>query len=76
MVDSVEKTEALENKNINKEHEGGKAKASPTPGNPVAQAGGSSVFGGFFPQFLEVDHLLLCLQQTPQQVSHIHFRLA
>ena len=47
MVDSVEETEALENENINKEPESGKAKAS-TPGNPAAQAGGSSGFGGHF----------------------------
>ena len=47
MVDSVEETEALENENINKEPESGKAKAS-TPGNPAAQAGGSSAFGGHF----------------------------
>ena len=48
MVDSVEETEALEIKNINKEPEGGKAKASSTPGNPAAQAGVSSAFGDRF----------------------------
>ena len=47
MVDSVEETEALENENTNKEPESGKAKAS-TPGNPAAQAGLSSGFGGHF----------------------------
>ena len=39
MVDSVDETEALENENINKEPESGKAKDSSTPGNPAAQAG-------------------------------------
>ena len=48
MVDSLEEIEALENENINKEPESGKAKASSTPGNPAAQAGGSSAFGGHF----------------------------
>ena len=48
MVDSVEETEDLENENINKEPESGKAKASSTPGNPTAQAGGSTAFGGQF----------------------------
>ena len=48
MVDSVDETEAWENENINKEPENGKAKASSTPGNTVAQAGGSSGFGGHF----------------------------
>ena len=48
MVDSLEETEALENENINKEPESGEAKASSTPGNPAAQAGGSSAFGGRF----------------------------
>ena len=48
MVDSFEETEALENENMNKETQSGKAKASSTPGNPGAQAGGSSVFGGQF----------------------------
>ena len=49
MVDSVEETEVLQNKNTNKEPETGKAQASSTPGNPAAQAGGSSAFGGYFP---------------------------
>ena len=40
MVDSVEETEVLQNENTNKEPESGKAKASSTPGNPAAQAGG------------------------------------
>ena len=57
MVDSVEETEALQNENTNNEPESGKAKPS-TPGNPAAQAGGSSGFGVIFPQFLEVDHHL------------------
>ena len=48
MVDSVDETEALENKNTNKEAESGEAKASSTPGNPAAPAGGSSAFGGHF----------------------------
>ena len=48
MVDSVEETEVLKNENTNKEPESGKAKASSTPGNPAAQAGGSSAFGGHF----------------------------
>ena len=48
MVDSVEETEVLQNENTNKEPESGKAKASSTPGNPAAQAGGSSDFGGHF----------------------------
>ena len=48
MVDSVDETEALENGNINKETDSGKAKASSTPGNTAAQAGGSSAFGGHF----------------------------
>ena len=48
MVDSVEETEVLPNENTNKEPESGKAKASSTPGNPAAQAGGSSAFGGHF----------------------------
>ena len=48
MVKSVEETETLENENINKEPEIGKSKASSTPGNPAAQAGGSSAFGGHF----------------------------
>ena len=47
MVDSVEETEVLQNENTNKEPENGKAKAS-TPGNPAAQAGGSSALGGHF----------------------------
>ena len=58
MVDSVEETEVLPNENGNKEPDSGKAKASSTPGNPAAQAGGSSASGGHFPQFLEVDHHL------------------
>ena len=48
MVDSVEETEVLQNENTNKEPESGKAKGSSTPGNPAAQAGGSSAFGGHF----------------------------
>ena len=48
MVDSVEETEVSQNENTNKEPESGKAKASSTPGNPAAQAGGSSAFGGQF----------------------------
>ena len=58
MVDSVEETEVLQNENTNKEPESGKAKASSTPGNPAAQAGGSSALVVIFPQFLEVDRLL------------------
>ena len=49
MVDSVEETEVLQNENTNKEPESGKAKASSTPGNAAAQAGGSSAFDGHFP---------------------------
>ena len=63
MVNSVEESETLENENISKDPESGKANVSSTPGNPVAKAGGSSAFGGHFPKFLEVDHLLLHLQQ-------------
>ena len=48
MVDSVEETEVLQKENTNKEPQSGKAKASSTPGNPAAQAGGSSIFGGHF----------------------------
>ena len=48
MVDSVEETEVSQNENTNKEPESGKAEASSTPGNPAAQAGGSSAFGGQF----------------------------
>ena len=48
MVDSVEETEVLQNENTNKEPESGKAEASSTPGNPAAQAGRSSAFGGHF----------------------------
>ena len=48
MVDSVEETEVSQNETTNKEPESGKAKASSTPGNPAAQAGGSSAFGGHF----------------------------
>ena len=48
MVDSVRETEALENANINKEPESGKAKTSSTAGNPAAQAGASYGFGGHF----------------------------
>ena len=48
MVDSVEETEVSQNENTNKEPDSGKAKASSTPGNPAAQAGGSSAFGGHF----------------------------
>ena len=48
MVDSVAETEDLENENINKEPEIGKIKDSSTPGNPMAQAAGSSAFGGHF----------------------------
>ena len=48
MVDSVEETESLENKNNKKEPESGKAKASSTSGNLASQAGGSSAFGGHF----------------------------
>ena len=48
MVDSVDETEALENENNNKEADSGKTKASLTPGNPAAQAGGSTAFGGHF----------------------------
>ena len=48
MVDSIEETEALENENINKEPDSGKAKASSTPSNPAAQAAVSSGFGGHF----------------------------
>ena len=48
MVDSVEENEVLQIENTNKEPESGKAKASSTPGNPAAQAGGSSAFGGQF----------------------------
>ena len=58
MVDSVEETEVLQNENTNKETESGKAKASSTPGNPAAQAGGSIGMVVIFPQFLEVDHHL------------------
>ena len=48
MVDSVEETEVLPKENANKEPESGKAKASSTPGNTAAQAGGSCGFGGHF----------------------------
>ena len=48
MVDSVGETEVLQNENINRDSENGKAKSSSTPGNPVAQAAGSSGFGGLF----------------------------
>ena len=48
MVASVEEIDVLQNENTNKEPENGKAKASSTPGNPAAQAGGSSSFGGHF----------------------------
>ena len=48
MVDSVEETRALGTKNISKEPESGKAKASSTPGNPAAKVGGSFAFGGHF----------------------------
>ena len=48
MVDSVEETEILQNENTNKGPKSGKAKTSSTLGNPVAQAGGSSGFGGHF----------------------------
>ena len=48
MVNFVEVIEALETESINKEPESGKAKTSSTPGNPVADAGGSSAFGGIF----------------------------
>ena len=48
MVNSDDENEALENENIIKEPESGKAKISSTPGNPVAQAGVSSGFGGHF----------------------------
>ena len=48
MVDSVKETEVLHNENTNKEPESGKAKASSIPGNPAAQAGGSSGFDGHF----------------------------
>ena len=48
MVNSVDKTENLENENIYKETDSGKAKAYSTPGNPAAQVGGSSAFGGQF----------------------------
>ena len=48
MVDSFEQTEVLQNENTNREPESGKAKASSTPGNPAAQAGGSSAFGSHF----------------------------
>ena len=58
MVDSVEETEASEDDNMNKEPESGKAKTSSTPGNPAAQARGSSVLVVSFPQFVEVDHHL------------------
>ena len=47
-MDSVEETEVLPNENTNKEPESGKAKASSTPDNPAAQAGGSSASGGHF----------------------------
>ena len=47
MVNSDE-NEPLKNENINKEPESGKATASSTPGNPAAQAGVSSGFGGQF----------------------------
>ena len=48
MVDSVEKTDVLQNENTNKEPESGKTKAPSNPGNPAAQADGSSAFGGRF----------------------------
>ena len=48
MVDSVAGFEALQNGNTNKEPESGEAKASSTPGNQAAQAGGSSAFAGQF----------------------------
>ena len=48
MVNSVEETEVLQNEDTNKEPESGKAKASSTPGNTAAQAGGSSGFSGQF----------------------------
>ena len=54
MVDYVEETDVLQNENGNKEPESGKAKASSTPGNPAAQAGGSSGFGGHFPAIFGV----------------------
>ena len=48
MVHSVDETEVSENEYTNKQPDSGKAKASSTPGNPAAQADGSSAFGGHF----------------------------
>ena len=48
MVDTFEESEVLQNENTNKEPESGKEKASSTPGNPVAQAGGSTALSGLF----------------------------
>ena len=48
MVNSVEKTEVLQNENTKKGPESGKAKTSANTGNPVEPAGGSSGFGGHF----------------------------
>ena len=53
MVDSVEETEVSQYENTNKEPESGKEKASSTPGNPAAQASGSSAFGGQFSTLFE-----------------------
>ena len=48
MIDFVEETETLQNENSKKEPESGKAETSSTPGNPAAQASGSTTFGGPF----------------------------
>ena len=65
MVDSVDEIELLKNENINKEPDRGKAKASSTPATRLHRPARHQPLVVIFPQFLEVDSLLLHLQRLP-----------
>ena len=65
MVDSVDETEALENENINKEPDSGKAKLPQPLATRQHRPVGHPRLVVIFPQFSAVDHLLFHQQQPP-----------
>ena len=62
MLDSVEKIEALENENTNKEPGSDKAKTSSTPSNPLHSSLGHQLLAIFFPHFV---HFLFHPHERP-----------
>ena len=66
LVDSVEELESLENENTNKQPErGGKQKLLQRLATRMHRPLGNQLLVVIFPQFFEVDQVLLPPQQTP-----------